>query len=225
MPRIEPTDEQLRAQIEAVAARQYPSDEIEQKIASGLVSTGRFDSQLNAEELAAILRMLVYTVFGNYTLAGQGLNLIHNVATMKVGISKSQADIRFVVHIHKPITAFLKFSYALVNDPVSITPRLTLKRNSLAVEEQTRRFDVKAKAALAAINVHNIARHELTDPSRIIRAALPSRLEKHGLTGHFTGVEMALAEHHLGLCLEGKFRPISDQPYGQNSGKWDGSLP
>lgn len=209
MPRIEPTDEQLRAQIEAVAAQQYPSDRIEQKIAFELASNSRFDSQISSQELAVILRKLVYTTFGKHTLAGQGVNLVHNVATMQVAINGSQADIRFIVHIHKPITAFLKFKYALVNDPVAVAPRLTLKRNSLVIDEHTKRFDIKAKAALAAINVTSIARKELADPSRIIRATLPARLEKHGLSGQFTCIEMALADHHLWLCLEGNFKPIS----------------
>lgn len=209
MPQIKPTDEQLRAQIEAVSAQQFPSDQIEQKIAAELIKNGRFDSQINAEELAVILRNLVYTMFSNHTLAGQGINLIHNIATMRVSIDKSQANIHFIVHIHKPITAFLKFKYALVNDPVSVSPRLTLKRNSLVIEEHTKRFDIKAKAALAAINIGNIARKELADPTRIIRATLPSRLAKHGLGGQFTCVEMALADQYLNLCLEGSFEPLA----------------
>jgi hypothetical protein len=209
MPRIKPTDEQLRAQIEAVSAQQYPSDQIEQRIAAELVKNGRFDSRINSEELAVILRNLVYSMFSNHTLAGQGINVIHNIATMRVGINRSQADIRFIVHIHKPITAFLNFKYALVNDPVSISPRLTLKRNSLVIEEHTKRFDIKAKAALAAINIESIARKELVDPSQIIRATLPERLARHGLGGQFTCIEMTLADHHLDLCLEGNFQPIT----------------
>jgi len=208
MPQIKPTDEQLRAQIEALSAQQFSSDQIEHKIATELVKNGRFDAQINAEELAVILRNLVYTMFSNHTLAGQGINLIHNIATMRVGINQSQANVQFIVHIHKPITAFLKFKYALVNDPVSVSPRLTLKRNSLAIEEHTKRFDIKAKAALAAINIETIARRELADPTQIIRATLPARLAKHGLGGQFTCVEMALADHYLNLCLEGSFEQL-----------------
>lgn len=207
MPRIKPTDEQLRAQIEAVSAQRFPSAQIEEKIAAELVSRGRFDSRVNADELAIILRNLVYTMFSKHTLAGQGVNLVHNVATMKVGINKSQAEVCFIVHVHKPIAAFLKFKYVLINDPVSISPRLALKRNSLVIEEHTRRFDLKAKAALATVNIESIARKELTDPSRIIQATLPARLEKRGIEGQFTCIEMALADHHLELCLEGSFKP------------------
>lgn len=209
MPRIKPTDEQLRAQIEAVSEQRHPSDQLETKIAAELASTGRFDSRITSEEMANILRNLVYTMFSTHTLAGQGVNMVHNVATMRVNINESQADVRFIVHIHKPITAFLKFKYALVNDPVSISPKLTLKRNSLLIEEHTRRFDIKAKAALAAVNVESIARKELANPSRVIQATLPSRLERHGLRGQFTCIEMALVDHHLELCLEGDFESRS----------------
>ena len=153
MPRIEPTDEQLRAQIEAVTSAKYPSEQIEARIASALISDGRFESRLNGDELSAVLRKLVYTVFSKHTLAGQGVNLVHNIATMQVIMNESEARIGFIVHIHKPITAFLKFKYCLVNDPVSVSRRLRLKRDSLVVQEHTRRFDIKAKAALAAINV------------------------------------------------------------------------
>ena len=205
MPRIEPTDEQLRAQIEAVAAQQYPSEQIEYKIADELAKTGRFESRISAGELAVILRKLVYTMFSEHTVAGQGVNMVHNVATMQVSINEFQADISFVVHIHKPITAFLKFQYCLINDPVSVRPRLVLKHNTLTIKEHTRRFDLKSKAALAAINIEGIARRELSDPSRIIKATLPTQLEQHGLTGSFTCIEMTLTDQHLDLCLEGNF--------------------
>lgn len=216
MPRIQPTDEQLRAQIEAVAAQQFPSDQIEQKIACALAANGRFESRLNSEELGAILRRLVYTVFSKHTLAGQGINLVHNVATMRVIINESEAKIGFIVHIHKPITAFLKFKYCLVNDPVSVGHKLRLKRNSLVVKEHTRRFDIKAKVALTAINVENLARKELTDPVRIIKATLPSRLESHGLSGRFTSIDMTLHDHHLDLCLEGIFKQIAGDPLAKS---------
>jgi len=205
MPRIEPTDEQLRAQIEAVATQRYPSDQIEQKIAGALASSGRFESRISSRELAVVLRKLVYAMFSTHTVAGQGVNMVHNVATMQVSIRECQADVSFIVHIHKPITAFLKFQYCLINDPVSVRPRLVLKHNTLVIKEHTRRFDIKAKAALAAINVDSIARKELSDPSRIIKATLPAQLEQYGLNGKFTCIEMALTDQHLELCLEGDF--------------------
>ena len=209
MPRIEPTDEQLRAQIEAVSSQKFPSDQIEERIASALASNGRFQSRISSEELAAILRKLVYSMFSRHTVVGQGVNLVHNVATMQVRIRESEAQVGFIVHIHKPIAAFLKFRYCLVNDPVSIVPKLALKRNSLVIKEHTKRFDFKAKAALAAINIESIARKELSDPSRIIMSTLPARIEQHGLEGKFTCVEMVLSEKYLELCLEGNFKSIS----------------
>jgi hypothetical protein len=209
MPRIKPTDEQLRAQIEAVTAEKYPSDEIEARIASALISDGRFEATLSGDELSAVLRKLVYTMFGKHTLAGQGFNLVHNVATMQVIINASEAKVGFIVHIHKPITAFLKFKYCLVNDPVSANRRLRLKRDSLVIRENTRRFDIKAKAALAAINIEKIARQELSNPARIIQVTLPEQLEKHGLGGRITCIELALKDHHLELGLEGDFKPLS----------------
>jgi hypothetical protein len=216
MPRIEATDEQLRAQIEAVAEQQYPSDQIERQIASALVNSGRFESSLNADELSAVLRRLVYTVFSKHTLAGQGINLVHNVATMRVRINKSEAQVGFIVHLHKPIVAFLKFKYCLVNDPASVERQLRLKRNSLVVKEHTRRFDLKAKAALAAINVENLARRELADPSRIIQATLPGRLELYGLSGQFSCIDLALRDHYLDLRLEGSFKQTSGDPLAEN---------
>ncbi|UCG25295.1 MAG: hypothetical protein JSW55_04670 [Chloroflexota bacterium] len=218
MPRIKPTDEQLRAQIEAVTAEKFPSDQIEARIASALTSDGRFEARLNSDELSAVLRQLVYTMFSKHTLLGQGVNLVHNVATMRVVMNESEAKIGFIVHIHKPIIAFLKFKYCLVNDPVSVDRKLRLKRDSLVVRQHTRRFDIKAKAALAAINIEKIARQELSNPSRIIRATLPDQLEKHGLCGSFTRIEMALKDHYLELRLEGDFEPLADKTSSDGDG-------
>lgn len=216
MPRIQATDEQLRAQIEAVAEQQFPSVQIESDIAQALATSGRFESSLNSDQLSAVLRRLVYTVFSKHTLAGQGINLVHNVASMKVRINRSEANVGFIVHIHKPITAFLKFKYCLVNDRASVDRKLRLKRNSLVVKEHTRRFDIKAKAALAAINVENLAHKELADPSRIIRATLPARLEHYGLRGQFNCIDLVLRDHHLDLRLEGSFKQIPRDPLAES---------
>jgi hypothetical protein len=150
-------------------------------------------------------------MFGKHTLAGQGINLVHNIATMRVAIDNSEAKVGFIVHIHKPITAFLKFSYVLKNAPPPTQSRLQLKPGTLVVKEHTRRFDIKAKAALAAINIENIARQELSDPARIIQSTLPGQLEQRGLGGQFTCIDMTLNDSHLELCLEGQFEPISEE--------------
>ena len=153
MPRIKPTDEQLRSQIEAAAAEKHSTEQIEDMIADSLLTDGQFLGRLDARQLALIMRNVVYNVFDQHKIGGRNLGLIHNVPSMKVAIKESQAQVCFVVHIHRPIVAFLQFKYKLINDPVSIAPAVRLKTGSLSITEHTRRFDLKAKAALAAINI------------------------------------------------------------------------
>ncbi len=59
MPRIKPTDEQLRNQIEAAAAEDYSTEQIEDVIADSLLADGQFQGRLNARELALIMRNVV----------------------------------------------------------------------------------------------------------------------------------------------------------------------
>ena len=209
MPRIEPTDEQLRSQIEAAAAEHFSSEQIEDKIAASLLAHGRFQSKINAKELAIIMRNMVYSMFAQHKVGGRDVGLVHNIPSMKLSINNHQADIKFIVHIHKPIVAFLKFQYALVNDPVSVNRNLRLKRGSLVIAEHTRRFDFKAKAALTAINLEDLARKELANLAAIIVATLPAQLERRGAQGKFTMVELAFKDHHLELFLEGEFEKLS----------------
>ena len=205
MPRIQPSDDQLRAQIEAATAEHYSAKSIEDRIASSLLDEGRFEDSLGAEELAIILRNVVYFLFAEHKIGGRNVGLVHNIPTMDVKIENSQAQIHFIVHIHKPIVAFIKFGYTLVNDPVGVARGLRVKRGSLSIEEHTRRFDLKAKAALAAINVESIARQELAKPSAVIVASLPPQLLKLGAKGLLTDVELALRDRYLDVCLEGEF--------------------
>jgi hypothetical protein len=88
---------------------------------------------------------------------------------------------------------------------VAVYPNLRVKRGSLIIAEHTRRFDIKAKAALAAINVKNLALKELADPAAVIVATLPSQLERLGLRGKLKTVELTLKDHDLEVCLEGEF--------------------
>ncbi len=198
-------DEQLRGQIEAAKAKQFSTTQIEDKIAQALLVHGRFKDKIDADELATIMRNVVYTIFAEHKVGGREVGLLHNVPTMKVHINNGQAAIGFIVHIHKPIVAFIKFQYTLVNDPVSVYPNLRVKRGSLIIAEHTRRFDIKAKAALAAINVKNLALKELAEPAAIIVATLPSQLERLGLRGNLKTVELALKDHDLEVYLEGEF--------------------
>lgn len=205
MPRTRSTDEQLRGQIEAARAKHFSTTQIEDKIARTLLMHGFFKDKIDGDELATIMRNVVYTIFAEHKVGGREVSLLHNVPTVKVHINNSQAAISFIVHIHKPIVAFIKFQYILVNDPVSVYPNLRVKRGSLTIYEHTRRFDIKAKAALAAINVKNLALKELADPAAVIIDTLPKQLERFGARGILKIVELTLKDHHLEVCLEGEF--------------------
>lgn len=210
MPRIRPTGEQLRSQIEAATADHYSTAKIEERIAESLMKYGRFIGKINAGELAIIMRNVVYTVFAEHKVAGRHVGLVHNVPTMKVEINESQATIAFIVHIHKPIVAFIKFQYILINDTVSVNPNLRVKRGSLIISEHTRRFDLKAKAALATINVESLALKELANPAAIIIATLPNQLDRYGANGKLKRVELTLKDHHLEVYLEGDFQLLDE---------------
>ncbi|MDX1616273.1 MAG: hypothetical protein R3300_18315 [Candidatus Promineifilaceae bacterium] len=205
-----PSDRELRQHIEAVSRRAYSTEEIELRIADSLLHEGRFEADIDGKELAIILRNVVYTMFDRHKLAGLSVGLVHNVPTMRVRLRDREADIYYVVHVHKPIVAFLEFSYTLINDPVAVAPRLRLKRGTFRYAEKTRRFDLKAKAALAAVNITGLARQELSNVSQIINQTLPPRLEHHGLNGILNCVELTLNNQSLRVCLEGKFNPITN---------------
>jgi hypothetical protein len=210
MPRTQPTDDQLRSQIEAVQAEHYSTTIIEDKIAQALMMHGRFKDKIDGDELATIMRNIVYSIFAGHKIGGRQIDLLHNVPTMKVQINNSQAAIGFIVHIHKPIVAFIKFQYTLINDPVSLYPKLRVKQGSLTISEHTRRFDIKAKAALATINVRSLALKELADPATVINDTLPAQLERFGARGNLKTVELALKDHHLEVYLEGEFKQEGD---------------
>jgi hypothetical protein len=208
MPPTQPTDEQLRQQIETAAAEHFPVDKIEDRIAVSLLANGRFQDELTATELAIILRNMVYTMFAQHKVGGRDLHLIHNIPSMRVRINKGRAKVKFIVHIHKPIVAFIRFQYTLINDPVSIQSNLRVKQGSLIINQDTRRFDLKAKAALAAIDIESMARKELNDPAAVITATLPSQLKKRGAVGKFTDMRLSLVDHHLQVYLEGEFERV-----------------
>ncbi|HUS93774.1 MAG TPA: hypothetical protein VMZ24_01200 [Patescibacteria group bacterium] len=211
MARTQPTDENLRAQIEAASASHYPVTPIEDRIATSLVDSGSFHGFLNAKELALILRNLVYVIFSQQQIGGRGVKLIHNVPNMKIAIKNQQADVSFLVHIHKPIIAFISFSYSLLNDPVSAGRNLRMKHGSLKITQDTRRFDLKAKAALAAVDIDGLARRELADPAAIIVSTLPHQLQKRAVRGEVKSIELCLHEHYLEVGLKGKFESTGDE--------------
>lgn len=205
MPRIQPTDEELRAQIEAAAAEEYPVDQIEERIANDLRYHGRFSAAINSDELVIVLRNLVYQVFAEQRVAGMDVSLVHNVPRMVVKIKNGRANVAFIVHIHKPIVAFIKFRYVLENDPRSGGQRLRLNHDSLEIEQNTRRFDLKAKAALTAINIEHLARKEMSDLNHIICRTLPPQLERRGIFGTLSTVHLNLVDDRLQILLEGEF--------------------
>ncbi len=156
---IRPTEErELQSQIESTVARLYSTDDIEERIARALLEKGEFYENIQSGDLEVILRNIVYVMFGRQTVAGRDIDILHNVPIMSVDIDDEQAHVEFVVHIHKPIVVFIEFNYTLVNHPDDDEKNLCLDFSSLKIKEKTRRFDVKAKAALTAMNVPKIAR-------------------------------------------------------------------
>jgi hypothetical protein len=211
MARVQATDEQLRAQIEAASARHYPAGTFEDRIAAALLECGRFQGYMNAKELALIQRNLIYVIFSQHQFGGRDVKLVHNVPSMKITIKNHQADVSFLVHIHKPIIAFLTFSYSLLNDPISAGRNLRIKHGTLKTSQDTRRFDLKAKAALAAIDIDGLAQRELSDPAAIILSTLPQQLRKRGARGEVKSIELFLHEKTLEVCLEGEFESALDE--------------
>ena len=181
---------------------------IEQRIAASLRDFGRFHEPIKAEELATILESVVSTLFSEQTVAGVNVGITHSITNMAVYIRNAEADVCFIVRIHKPIVATIQLSYSLINDPVSISNKLVVKKGTLTIEEKTRRFDLKAKAALAAINVDNLVRQELSDLSGIIFRTLPPQLRNHGVEGILSHIELLLTNTNLEVCLEGEFWPL-----------------
>ncbi|GMQ77732.1 MAG: hypothetical protein BMS9Abin02_0220 [Anaerolineae bacterium] len=205
VPDIKLIDGQLRSQIEAAAAKESSTESFEQRIATALCRDGRFQGPINAGELAIILRNVVYTLFSRHKFAGLDIHPVHNVPTMKVGIKNGQATIKYLVHLHKPVIAFLNFRYTLINDPVSVDRKIRLKRGSFKYEERTRRLDLKAKAALAAVNIKELAIRELQDVAHAILKTLPDQLEKQSVTGELERIELFLDEDILNIYLAGAF--------------------
>ena len=211
MPGKRSIDSQLRSQIEAAAATEYSTEPIESRIAAALCRNGTFRGEIGADDLAAILRNVVYSLFSRYEFAGRQFRPLHNVASMKVDIRSSEAAISYLVHIHKPIAAFLTFRYVLVNDQLAVGRKIRLKRGSLRYMERTRRLDLKAKAALAAINIKSMAIDELRDVTQAIFKTLPDQLEKQSVRGNLQRIELSLDGERLNVFLEGCFEPAPEQ--------------
>ncbi len=211
MPDKKSIADQLRSQIDAAADEESSTESFDQRIATALCREGQFQGAINAGELAVIIRHVVYTLFSSYKFAGLEIQPVHNVPTMKVGIINGEATIKYLVHMHKPVIAFLKFRYMLINDPVSVDKKIRLKRGSFKYEERTRRLDLKAKAALAAVNIKDLAMRELQDVSRAISKTLPDQLEKQAVTGELERIELCLDKDKLNIYLEGAFERMPNE--------------
>lgn len=198
-------DELLRSQIEEAAERCYSSEAIETRIVDALCQSGEFSSQIDAGELAVILRNVVYTMFKEYRIAGLDVRPLHNIPWMNVTIQEGEARVSYVVHIHKPIIAFLSFQYSIINDGIGGYRKLKIKPQSFIYKEKTRRFDLKAKAGLAAVNIKHLALKELQDLSRVIVKTLPTQLLQHGVLGNLRDIELQLQGEALHICLRGEF--------------------
>ena len=203
-------DLELQAQIEDTTARVYSTGDVEERIARALLEQGEFYEHITASDLELILRNIVYFVFAHQKAAGRDINMLHNVPIMHIEIDQEQAHIEFVVHIHKPIIVFIEFKYTLLNHVDEDNKCLCLKEGSLRVKEKTRRFDVKAKAALTAMNVPKIARQEMSDLTQVIFKTLPDQLQHKGVRGDLDTVRLSLNEHSLCVYLAGEFEPLPE---------------
>ncbi len=194
-------NQQLRKQIAAQISA--PIDILEKRIADSLADFGEYRDTMDAEELGLVLRKVFYTLVGEQKVGHFDLPIVHNVSEMDVDIAGCEARVRCTVHIHQPITAFIKFRYTLENHPLQPT-RLRLKNSKLDVEEITRAFDVGAKVALKVMGVEKIARHELSDPNGIIKRTLPPQLYLHGYEGVLTDVDLEFThDNRLSVVIYG----------------------
>ena len=182
----------LRKQIEHTIVD--PVLPIEEKVARALAERGEFLGTLSADDLAVILRKVLYTLVDEQKVAGVDVPITHNVSRMEVNITGREATVFCEVHIHSPIKAFITFDYVLENDHHSDHGRLRLKGNRLTVKEVTRPFDIGARAALAVMGVRGIALQELSDPNAVIKRTLPAQLVQHGFDGDIDDVALELLD-------------------------------
>ncbi len=203
--------DQLRAQIEDAASQEYSFEAVELKIAAALLEQGSFSGHLNEQELTSVIRNVVYARFADQRIGGRKLTLVHNIPAIKVTVSGAEVQVSFLVHLHSPIIAFLRFRYVLTNDPISVSKRIRLKRGSLSIRKDTRRFDLKAKAALAAIDVECIARDELTDLAAILKTTLSDRMRDYGIMGEISEIQLNVGDGCIEVYAEGDVKLKNSQ--------------
>lgn len=161
---------------------------IENRIADSLVQHSAFEGDLTANELIPIFcNVLVVLVQQQPFTLG---TVLCEVEHMHVEIDDGEIHVHCALEIKRPIIATLIFDYTLENTLDADVHNLRLKNDHVGLQEKTRRFDLAAKTALAAINVGYIARHELSDPARIILKTLPSQLAEYGYKGKPQHIEL-----------------------------------
>lgn len=170
---------------------------IEARIAAALREDGEFIGDLNARDLKPILSHVLYTLVAEQKIAGIDLPINHNISQMQVMMHDDGIDIFCEVHVHEPVTAFVRFSCTLENAPGSQPANLRLKDDRLDVEEVTRRFDLGARTALKMLNIPRIARRELSDPRGVILRTLPEQLAKQGFHGTIDHMEIMVKNGRL----------------------------
>lgn len=164
-----------------------PTIPIEQKIAASLQELGEFQGRLTSDDLAVIMKNILYKLVEQQRIVGIEVPITHNVSEMRVKIARQEAHIVCEMHVHHPIIAFIRFTYTLQNDGKN-PKRLRLKNNALDVKEVTRPFDIGAKTALKILGVRGLALRELNDLNDVIRRTLPEQLEKQGFKGKLDGI-------------------------------------
>jgi hypothetical protein len=167
---------------------------LEQKVARALIDGGEFVGVFTADELAVVMRKVLYTLVDDQKVAGVDVPLLHNVTRMDVDIAGGEAAVSCELHIHAPIKAFITFDYVLENDTCADSGRLRLKDNEVTVKEVTRPLDIAARTALKVMNVRHITMREMNDINGIIRRTLPAQLRQQGFEGELSTVELELRE-------------------------------
>lgn len=184
---------------------------IEKRIAQSLADTSHFDALINASELTVIMRAVVETLFSHRKVAGLEMHITSKVRFIDVAIEKNEVKVSCQVDVLKPISAEIGFIYTLVNG--SRDGHLRLKKGTLIITEQTRRFDFPAKAALRAINVRRVARQELNQTGNIIRETLPQQLKAFAVSGTLTDIKLTIENDRLRVKLAGLFsHATQDEP-------------
>jgi hypothetical protein len=183
---------QLRLQIAQEIGE--PVAPIEQRIADVLKKKGEYRGYLTCDQLAVIMRKVLFTLVAEQKVGGFDVPIVHNVSAMDVTIAGREANVFAEIHVHSPINAFIQFRYCLENAPGNLSKKLHLKNNRVDVREITRPFDFPAKAALKIMGVKHIALRELSNPNAVIQRTLPPQLEPHGFRGALTQVELALTD-------------------------------